>query len=127
MKRLLIALTLAVATLAAPAQASAYHTVAKASDASDYSTFAYLSESVEETYGLRVKVKAPRGKTKVSGSVFCSDEDYNFETRTFGFSYRSTGAAKTRRLPLPLWGAECDVSVNVSGKGGTLRLYLQAM
>jgi hypothetical protein len=46
-------------------------------------------------------------------------------SRSFGFSYRSTKRIKTRRLPVPLTFAECDVSVNVTGKGGSLKVRLQ--
>ncbi len=126
MKRTVLSLAAILAVgFAAPASASAWRTVATASDASDYATFAYLTKTVRNAYGLRVRVKAPRGRTKVSGSVFCTNEDFDLETRTFGFSYRSSGQTKTRRLPLPLLDAECDVSVSATGKGGRLTLKLQ--
>lgn len=111
--------------LVSPASASAWRTVATASDASDFVTFAHLSKTVDEAFALRIRVKAPRGKTKVSGSVFCTNEDFDFESRSFGFAYRSRGQVKTRGLPVPLDFAECDVSASVTGKGGTLKVRLQ--
>lgn len=126
MPKVISALAVALlVVLVSPASASAWRTVATASDASDFVTFASLTKTVDDAVGLRIRVKAPRGRTKVSGSVFCTNEDFDFESRSFGFTYRSTGQVKTRGLPVPLDFAECDVSTNVTGKGGALKIQLQ--
>jgi hypothetical protein len=128
-KRMIVSIAgLCVAGLAGAgtADAATWTTVARASDASPYSTFAYLSKTLPGAT-LRAVVNAPRGRTRVTGYVFC-DYGWTYATQNFGWRYRSRGFRHPWWHAIPLADASaisCDVSLDATGRGGRLRVRLQ--
>jgi hypothetical protein len=113
---------------AGTAQAASWNTIATTSDRSTYSTYAWISKSdVRATSPLRTFVRAPRGRTEVSGYVFCWDPStYDYASRNFAWSYWSSGRIERWKHRVPTLGySRCDVSLDFEGRGGYLTAKLQ--
>jgi hypothetical protein len=146
MKRFLPVVAVAVAglALAAPAQAATWHLVKRDIDVdSAWGTSAYVYggtsdlrrdddwEYTPQVVAARVRITAPRGRTRWQVDVSCRSRD---GITSVSKSYRARNYRTTRRrtvvLALPtLMGPEasCDWTVDVDSRPGTLRVSLELL
>jgi hypothetical protein len=113
---------------AGTAQAATWNTIGSTSDRSTYSTWAWITKSdVRASAPLRTIVRAPRGRTEISGYVFCwSPSTYDYSSRNFSWAYRSNGRTQLWKHSIPTLGySRCDVSLDYEGQGGYLTAKLQ--
>jgi hypothetical protein len=114
--------------IASAADAAVWETIASGEARGNIATGVVIGHvAAGETYGLRVKTRAPRGRVVVDAYVVCKGGGVTRDA-TKRWSYWSSGRFELnkRNLPVPVYGGKCGVAYGAHAmRGGYLTTYLQ--